>query len=171
MTKHSKQNFSITTLSKLHKRQSFCCGVDSLDHYLHKQAGQDNRKHISVTYVLSKQEKNNVIAYYTLSSTTIELAHLPKELTDKLPHYPLLSATLIGRFAVDIKHQKLGLGEILLIDALYRSYRASQEVASFAILVEASNATAASFYKKYNFSSLLSDHSKLFFPMSLVSKI
>ncbi|MEJ0047424.1 MAG: hypothetical protein WDN04_15915 [Rhodospirillales bacterium] len=39
--------------------------------------------------------------YYTLSSTGVTLAELPVEITRRLPRYPIIPATLLGRLAVD----------------------------------------------------------------------
>jgi len=165
------KNLSISRLDKTHKRQLFSCGVKSLDDYISQQAGQEIRKHISVTYILNDEALHKIAGYYTLSSTTIELTDLSDELSRKLPHYPLLPATLIGRLAVDLHYQKNGIGEILLVDALRRAYQASQEIASFAVIVEAINESAAKFYKKYNFMTFSPDKNKLYLPMEVIGKI
>ena len=102
---------------------------------------------MAVTYILSEHKKMDVIGYYTLSSMTLELSHLPGKMISKLPHYPLLPATLMGRLAVDGHCQKSVLGEILFMDVLHRSYQASQKMASFAVVVEAINHQAVEFYR------------------------
>jgi len=43
--------------------------------------------------------------YYTLSSTAVKLAELPNEVARRLPRYPLIPATLLGRLAVDSRFQ------------------------------------------------------------------
>ena len=129
----------------------FSCGIDSFDTYLQTQASQDERRHISVTYILHDSETNTVAGFYTLSLTTIESKYLSDEITKKLPGYPLIPATLIGRLAIDKNYQGKNLGELLLMDALHRSYESSKTVASFAVVVEAINKAAAQFYKKYGF--------------------
>ena len=165
------QGFSILLLDKTHERKSFSCGVDSLDTYFHKQVGQDSRKRIAVTYVLHDQHANKVAGYYTLSATVIELMVLPETVRKKLPSYPYLPATLIGRLAVDETYKKRGLGEVILIDAMKRSYRASVEVASFAVVVDASNSSAEKFYKKYGFLDLSVSTRRLFLPMSIIADL
>lgn len=45
-----------------------------------------------------------VAGYYTLSLTSVNLAELPEQVARKLPRYPLVSATLLGRLAVDRHH-------------------------------------------------------------------
>ncbi len=163
--------FLISPLDKTYDRKSFSCGVDSLDNYFHKQAGQDSKKRIAVTYVLHDEIKNKVAGYYTLSATAIELIALPETVRKKLPSYPCLPATLIGRLAVDEGYKKRGLGELILIDAMKRAHRTSLEVASFAVVVDAINSSAEKFYKKYGFLDLSVAKHRLFLPMSLIAKL
>ena len=167
----SEKKFSIYKLNKSHQRQLFSCGVKTLDDYIHAQAGQDKRKHISMIYVLNDEKLNQIAGYYTLSFATIELISLPDKFIKQLPNSPLLPATLIGRLAVDMNYQRKGLGEVLLMDALRRAYEASLQIASFAVVVEAISSHAVKFYEKYNFISFLSHKSKLYLPMRLINKL
>ncbi len=164
-------NFDIQTLGKEHDRKSFSCGIDSLDKYLRQHAGQDKRNKVSVTYILLDNTKHKVAGYYTLSSAAVDLIALPDELKKKLPNYPALPATLIGRLAIDVNYQKMGLGEVLLLNALKRSYDTSLNVASLAVIVEAINKSAEEFYKKYGFLDLTNNDKRLFIPMDSIAKI
>jgi predicted GNAT family N-acyltransferase len=163
--------FQIQTLAKSHKRQSFSCGIASLDYYIQKRSRQDSGRHLSVTFVLNDQEKNRIAGYYTLSSTSITLEGLAHELAKKLPQYPLLPATLIGRLAVDSNYQKQGLGEVLLLDALHRTYQTSSEIASFAVVVDAIDDNAVKFYKKYGFMTFANRNNKLYLPMKTIAQM
>lgn len=167
----NNNKFIITSLNKTHHRQRFSCGIELLDDYLHKRAGQDYRRHVSITYVLNDIEQNQVVGYYTLSSTSIELIELSDKLKSKLPQYPLLPATLIGRLAVDINYQKQTLGGMLLVDALNRAYQHINAIASIAVIVDAINDHAIKFYTKYGFVPTLSNKSKLYLPMETISKL
>ena len=81
-----------------HNRSAFASGVESLDKYLKLQASQDARRKVSVTFVLvSKTDPDSIIGYYTLSSTAIEPSGLLAEVRKKLPSYPLIPGTLVGR--------------------------------------------------------------------------
>jgi len=170
MEKTIATGFSISLLEKSHNRKAFSCGVDSLDDYFHHRAGQDSRKRIAVSYVLHDEKNNRVAGYYTLSSAAIELMALPEVIRKKLPSYPCLPATLIGRLAVDARYKQCGLGEIILIDALKRSHRASLEVASFAVVVSAINSSAENFYKKYGFLDLSVGSHRLYLPMNIIAE-
>jgi ribosomal protein S18 acetylase RimI-like enzyme len=83
----------------------------------------------------------------------------------------MVSATLLGRFAVSIEFRGQGIGEILLMDALFRSLDSSKQVASAGVIVDAKDESAASFYKKYGFIELPKIDKRLFLPMGTVEQL
>lgn len=154
-----------------HNRASFKCGQADLDRYLHSQATQDIKKRVATVFVLVDHPSNNVVAYYTLSAYSIELVELDNVLAKSLPKYPLLPATLLGRLAVDVNYQGKGLGEVVLVDALKRSLLATVQVASIAVVVDALNERAASFYQKYGFQQFKQHPLKLYLSMQSVAQL
>lgn len=101
----------------------------------------------------------------------IRLADLPTAVVARLPRYPLVPATLLGRLAVDRRLQGQGLGQLLLLDALRRSHVASQEVASFAVVTEAKDEKSAGFYLAHGFCRLPSSERTLFLPMATIARL
>lgn len=154
-------------LAPHHDRSGFDSGVEALDRYFRIQAGQDARKHIAAPFVLL-DEQDRVLGYYTLSATSIALAELPAAETRRLPRYPVLPATLLGRLAVDRRVQGQGHGLFLLADALHRALRS--EIASFAVVVDAKDTGAARFYQREGFLALPEQPLKLFLPMASLTK-
>ncbi|WP_341738935.1 GNAT family N-acetyltransferase [Microcoleus sp. CAWBG640] len=157
--------------SSRHHRELFCCGQDSLDNYIRKQASQDLKKKVAIVFVLVDSPNTDVIAYYTLSAYTIELADLNESFAKKLPRYPLLPATLLGRLAVDRTYQGQHLGELILIDALTKALLATAQVASLAVIAEALDEPAANFYQKYGFQKFKQNPMKLYLPMKSVEEL
>jgi len=49
--KQKESRFAIEPLGEKHNRAAFSCGVEALDSYLHKQAGQDARKRAAAPFV------------------------------------------------------------------------------------------------------------------------
>lgn len=129
------------------------------------------KRNIAITYVLTESGFDDVIGYYTLSSANIELKNLSEQEIKKLPRYPLLPATLIGRLAVDIKYQKKRIGELLLVHALKTSLETSKKIASVAVIVDAKNDTAAEFYKHFGFTRFPSAPSKLYLLIQTIEKL
>ncbi len=114
---------------------------------------------------------SRILGYYTLSSYSIRLAELPQDLAKKLPKYPLLPATLLGRLAVSRDHQGQKLGRLLLMDALHRSWRNTAEVASIGVVAEAWDETARQFYLHYEFIPIPEQPRKIFIAMKTVAAL
>jgi len=110
-----------------------------------------------------------IAGYYTLSSTAVKLPELPAGVARRLPRYPLVPATLLGRLAVDKRHRGKGYGRFLLADALFRAVRS--EIASFAVIVEAKDDAARRFYERESFLPLPDTPMKLFRPMADIEKL
>jgi predicted GNAT family N-acyltransferase len=157
--------------SRSHDRSNFNCGKDSLNHYIQKQASQDLKKRVTTVFVLIDEPAIDVLAYYTLSSYTVEIEDLEEDFVRKLPRYPHLPATLLGRLAVDASQKGRGFGELMLVNALQKSLEASTQIASVAVVVEALDADALSFYIKYGFQKFRNESMKLYLPMKAVEQM
>ena len=152
----------IELLDKKHNRKNFDCGKELLNNYLKNQAGQDVKRKLSACFVLAEKETNNIEGYYTLSNNSIPLSRFPEHIQKKLPKsYVSIPTSLLGRLAIDTKFQGKGIGKILLIDALKRSYEISKEIGSFAVVVDPIDEKAEKFYEKYDFIKL-PDSEKMF---------
>ncbi len=165
-----QRRFAIEPLGPKHDRATFSCGVRFLDVYLHKQAGQDFKKRVAVPFVITP-DGSTVAGYYTLSQYAVQLDVIPREVAKKLPKYPMVPVTLIGRLAVSMAFRGQGHGATLLMDALHRSLHYSREVASAGIIVDAKDAAAICFYKKYGFLELPKIERRLFLPMGTVEEL
>lgn len=155
---------------KRHDRSEFSCGVAALDAYIQRQAAQDVEKHAAVVYV-AVIEPPAIAGYYTLAQFSIDLVRLPEDLAKHLPRYPDVPATLLGRLAVASAQQGQGMGETLLFDALRRSLVQSAHIASAGVLVDAKNAKAAAFYRRYGFTSILDAEQRLFLHMKTIQQM
>ena len=98
MTASVSATFVIEPLGPAHDRKSFDCGVPALNTYLQRQARQDMDRGIAVPYVLVPvNSPSEVAGFYTLSATSVTLDGLPESVSRKLPRYPAVPATLLGR--------------------------------------------------------------------------
>ncbi|MGE5072163.1 MAG: GNAT family N-acetyltransferase [Anaerolineae bacterium] len=165
-----QQEFWVEPLARTHDRSVFSCGIAALDRYLRQQAGQDAARQVSVCFILTPNGRT-VAGFYTLSQYAVDLAGLTAELASKLPKYPEVPATLLGRLAVGIEFKGRGLGEFLLLDALHRCWKHSNEIASLAVVVDAKDEAAVRFYRHFNFISLPGTPSRLFLPMKTLEKL
>jgi GNAT superfamily N-acetyltransferase len=161
----------IEPLAKRHERAGFRCGSQELDRYLRQQAGQDAKKHVAAPFVLTDPPSPDVLGYYTLSASAIDAVDIAPELAKKLPRYPRLPVTLIGRLAVHETLKVHGCGALLLMDALNRSLAHSAEIAAVAVVVDAKDDAAANFYRHHDFRALQSDGRRMYLPMATVAEL
>lgn len=113
---------SIEALAPTHDRRTFSCGVEALDEYLRRFARQHADAKISRTYVAVAG--STVRGFYSLAMSAIRKENLPAEHLNRFPNFPRPVARL-ARLAVEKRHQRQGLGELLLADALQRCLRLS----------------------------------------------
>jgi len=162
----------IQPLAKHHDRAAFLCGNETLDRYLKEMARQDARRHIAAPFVLvEKNSPKTILGYYTLSALSIDLGELPADVVRKLPSYPVVPATLLGRLAVDRHHQGHGIGELLLMDALRRVHEQSSQIATVAVIVDAIDQQAVQFYKHFDFLPFPERPTRLFLPMKTIAAL
>jgi ribosomal protein S18 acetylase RimI-like enzyme len=160
---------------KVHDRSAFSCGAPELDRYLREQAIQDVKRDIARVFaavrpVLQPAITATVCGYYSLSATSFRREDLPDAQARKLPRYPV-PAVLLGRLAVDRATQGQGLGEFLLLDAMQRTLLATQVMAVHAMIVDAKNASAVRFYRKYEFIAFPNDSQRLFLPLATIRQL
>ena len=101
----------------------------------------------------------------------MRLSDWPDSVRKKLPRYPLVPVTLIGRLAVSRSHRGHRVGERLLIDALQRCHAASSAVSSVAVIVDAKDADVATFYARYGFVAFPDQPFRLFLPMKTIGTL
>ena len=123
-------------------------------------------------YILLSPE-GFIAGFYTLSSTNFRVDELPSEVVKrlKLPRYPFIGATLIGRLARDLSFRGQGIGEILLLDALKVSLRMSRQIASAAVIVDVKDENAHRFYTDYGFLSFPDTRDRRFLPMQTIEQL
>jgi predicted GNAT family N-acyltransferase len=164
--------FIVGVLSKEHDREAFDCGHSELNAYLRTQARQEMDRGSALVYVLvPRRAPREIAGFYTLSSSSVRLSDWPESIRKKLPRYPLVPVTLIGRLAVGRSHRGHRLGERLLIDALQRCYAASRAVGSVAVIVDAKDAGIAAFYARYGFVAFPDQPLRLFLSMKTIGRL
>jgi predicted GNAT family N-acyltransferase len=162
--------YRIEPLGARHDRSAFTCGVEALDRYLQKQAGQDLSRRVAAVFILTP-DGATIAGYYTLSAHVVNLVELPENVAKKLPRYPHVPATLLGRMAVSINFRGQGVGELLLLDAFQRVLTSIREIASAMIVVDAKDENARSFYLHHDFIPLPAQPNRLFYPVKEIEKL
>lgn len=138
-------------LGKQHDRSKFSCGQAELDDWFRRRASQDERRNVARVFIAVDSDLG-VVGFYSLSAFKLDLDDLPEEIARKLPRYDDgVPAALIGRLARDARVRGKGLGDLLVADAVRRILGAAQALAVLAIVVDAKDELAATFYEGLGF--------------------
>lgn len=146
--------FDIEPLTDHHNVAEFDCGVDRVTNYLRRFALQNQILGISNAFVAVERGTGRVLGFYTTSNAQVEYNHVPGDRRG-WPRYPI-PTILIGQLGADATTRGSGerVGETLLFSALRNAIQASEHSACYAVITDASNAEAVTFFEKYGFEAM-----------------
>jgi GNAT superfamily N-acetyltransferase len=153
-------------LTPEHDRESFNSGNTTLDSWFRRRAHKNEQSGASRTFVTCSGDDQAVAGYYTLAASSVALDQAPGSVRRNMPDP--IPVILLGRLAVDERHQGAGLGASLLQDAILRVAGAADSIGVRAILVHAIDDEAAAFYQHFGFALSPVDDRTLFLSMSAI---
>lgn len=130
-----------------HDLAAFDCGQPELNDWLRRQALKNEAAGASRTYVISADGR--VIGYYALATGAIARAAATGKVRRQMPDP--IPVMIVGRLAVDVRHQGQGLGYGLLRDALLRTVQVAEQTGIRSVLLHAMTVEAKKFYQRAGF--------------------
>ena len=128
-------------------------------------AEQHRQRGICSVYVLTDSvQPERILGYCTLSAAEVDAQRLTETQRKKLPRFPI-PCFRMGRLACRSDEQGRGLGKLVLGCAVDRCLKAKQQVAAYALLVDAKDYSAKGFYENFGFNSLLDAPLTLYLPL------
>ncbi|MHB1943442.1 MAG: GNAT family N-acetyltransferase [Acidiferrobacteraceae bacterium] len=151
--------------AEVHDSAAFDCETPVLNEYLTRFATQHRRRGLTQVYVLVHSDAPSILlGYYTLSAAQIDTAQVSEAHRKRLPRFPV-PCFRMGRFAIHKDRKGQGFGKLLLGLAVDRCLRAREEVAAYALVVDAKNENAQLFYQHYGFTACVDSPRVLYLPL------
>ena len=141
---------------------AYDCGHKALNQYLQRFALSSQKAHGAQTYFCTCA--GVLVGYYSLVVCSVEPASAPARVSRGMPKHPV-PVMVMARLAVDLHHQRAGLGKALLKDALMRTAQAADIAGIRAVLVHAKDDAARNWYLQWEFESSVTDPFHLFLLM------
>jgi len=163
--------WDIEHLDRRHDRAGFACGIPALDEWIVRYAGQNEKKGLSRTYVLTRPGEVRVFGYYSISTCQVSHESLPVPHSKGTSLKVKIPALLLGRLAVDATCQGQGLGDLLLAQAMRQSQDVADQVGILALTVDAIDDRARNYYLRRGFLSFLDRDDGLFLPVGMIRKL
>jgi GNAT superfamily N-acetyltransferase len=136
-------------LTSAHDLADFTCGNPALDAWLAGRALGNQALGSSRTWVVVEQASNRVVAFYASSTASVLRSEAPGRLGRQQPHE--IPAILLGRMAVHVEHQGMGLGAALLKHFMLKAIEVSASIGVRLVLVHAKDERTSSFYEHFGF--------------------
>ena len=125
----------------------FCCGIDSMEHWLKQRAMKNQVTGASRTFVCCDDAK--VMAYYSLASSAVTTNTAPGRFRRNMPDP--IPVVVLGRLAVDRSLHGKGVGRALVRDAGLRVIQVAETIGIRGMLVHALSDEARDFYLRVGF--------------------
>jgi GNAT superfamily N-acetyltransferase len=154
-------------LTRSHVCADFECGEADINHYLIAEALRDGEAGLSRTWVIARAENRSVQGFVSLSATSQQVrikvpgkqgkkAKQTKLLPGSLASipYPEAPMILLGRLGVETACAGQGIGTRLLIFAIEKTLRISNEIGVAGIVLDAMTDDLLDYYRKMKFERL-----------------
>lgn len=138
---------------------AFDCGNPALNQFVQRYALVNQKANSAQTYVC--RVENVVVGFYSLVVGSVDPGAAPPRLSKGLALHPV-PVMILARLAVDSAHQRKGLGQALLKDAVLRTAQAADIAGIRALLVHAKDDSARQWYESWEFEPSPSDAYHLF---------
>lgn len=136
---------------------AFDCGHAALNQFLQRYALVNHKANSAQTYVCCHGEA--VVGHYSLAVGSVDPASAPSRVLKGLARHP---AMIPARLAIDLSHQRRGLGQALLKDAALRTAQAADIAGIRCLLVHAKDEAARQWYESWEFQPSPTDPYHLF---------
>lgn len=138
---------------------AFDCGQAALNQFLHRYALLNQKANSAQTYVCCQGDE--VVGFYSLAVGSVDPESAPSRVMKGLARHQV-PVMILARLAVDKAHQRKGLGQALLKDALLRTAQAADIAGIRCLLVHAKDDTAQRWYQSWEFEPSPTDPYHLF---------
>lgn len=149
----------VRKLAALDQVDAFDCGQAALNQFLQRYALVNQKANSAQTYVCCQDDV--VGGFYSIAIGSVDPDAAPSSVMKGLARHPV-PVMILPRLAVDKEHQRKGLGQALLKDALLRTAQAADIAGIRCLLVHAKDDAARQWCKSWEFEPSPTDPYHLF---------
>ncbi|MCK9904263.1 MULTISPECIES: GNAT family N-acetyltransferase [Parafrankia] len=137
-----------SALTENHDTVAFGCGDPAVDSWLRHHAKDHQQERITNTFVIL--DGSTIAGFYCLATGAIERVSTPSRWRSRRPADPV-PLMLLGRLAVDVRHQGRGVGARLVRDATMRALTVRRMVGTPLLGAHAVAPAGQAFYRHFGF--------------------
>lgn len=141
------------SLSPDHQLTDFSSGAEELDRWLRDRSRANEQAGASRTFVTCHGRR--VVGYDSISAFSLQRSSASGRARRNMPDP--IPAVLLGRLAVDQSSHGVGLGSVLLRDAMRRTIELADQLGIKLLVAQALDRRAADFYLERGFEASTTD--------------
>ena len=150
---------TVRKLASADLTEGFDCGQPALNQFLQRYALVNQKANSAQTYVCCLH--GEVVGFYSLAVGSVDPEVAPSKVMKGLARHPV-PVMILARLGVGKEHQRKGLGQALLKDALLRTAQAADIAGIRCLLVHAKDDAARQWYESWEFEPSPTDPYHLF---------
>ena len=117
-----------------HDRSKFSCGFEPIDHFLKSSLSEQIKAGMVTAWIATAENDSAVLGFYTLGAMVVRSEFGPaKWQRSRVPDVPVI---YIRAVAVRTDMQGKGLGNALVIDAMKRCLKISEQMGAAAVVLD-----------------------------------
>lgn len=149
----------VEPLDPKHNRGAFVCTNSTIQNYCRNNARKNNDAYMVRVFVACYGTSMDVLGYYYLALTSYKIGegtgtikHLDAASDHKFQRVEAVPAVYLGMIGVHSGYQNLGIGRLMILDAVQRTAKIAQHAGLYALTLDALDEGVAGYYRdKFGF--------------------
>lgn len=161
-----------------HDRGEFSCGIARIDNFLKLSARKQQAHDFSRIRVACRPQSEATVGFLAMNAHAVGAADLPAAMTRHAGRHGVIPAAYLSMIGVDRRLQGLGIGRLLLVDALMSVARAAEHIGLKAVLLdviadggEDRMRQRLTFYRSMGFQPFPHQPFRLFLPVATIKEL
>jgi ribosomal protein S18 acetylase RimI-like enzyme len=134
-----------------HVRGAFSCTVPKIQNYCRNNIHRQNDAYQVRAYVACAGNALDVLGYYYLNLTSYKIGRLDDKADEKFQRVDAVPAVYLGMIGVHTDCQGLGIGKLLMRDAMLRTVQIAELAGTYALALDALDDKLVAYYSQFGF--------------------
>jgi GNAT superfamily N-acetyltransferase len=152
-----------------HNRRAFCCTNAKIQNYFRNNVRAQNDAYMVRAFVACEGDSTDVLGFYYLCLSSYELGEIDETADDKFQRVQAVPAVYLGMIGVHAEHAKMGVGKILMKDALMRTLTIAENAGTYALALDALDESLVAYYQEhFGFQGFRAGGLEMFLPLKTI---
>ena len=164
------ENVHVKPLRSEHRRGAFECSNHTIQNYCINNARKNNDAYMVRVYVACEGESLEVIGYYYLCLTSYKVGVVDEKSDAKFGRVEAVPAVYLGMIGVHSDCHRMGIGKILMKDAMLRTLQIAEIAGTYALALDALDESLVTYYRdKFGFETFKEQSGlEMFLPVTTI---